>query len=101
MPEPGLMDLRMKFARIADWEGVCPYLLNDDTGEKTRQIRMSHHDIEECREEMINMYFRHEPYPTWQHVLAALRYGNYSNLANEIETELRGWYMYIHNVPYG
>ena len=91
MPEPTFLDLMKKLSRVADWESVCPYLLNDDNGEMTRLIRMSHHDIEDRRDEMLKRLFMIMDNPTWLHVLAALSYGNYNNLAKEIEDELRGW----------
>ena len=100
MPEPRFLDVMKRFVRVADWESVCPYLLNDNDGEMTRLIKMNHDDIERRRAEMLERFFNNVPNPTWRHVLAALRQGNYEELANEIEDELQGWYMYIHNGSY-
>ena len=86
MLEPKFQDLKKKFERVADWEAVCPYLIND---EMTKKIRIINSDIDEKRTEMLEMFLQDVPNPTWRLVVAALRDGNYSNLANEIEMELQ------------
>ena len=89
MLEPNFQDLKKKFESIADWEAVCPYLINDDTGQMTKLIEKSHSDIDDKRDEMLKLFLQEVPNPTWQLVLAALRNGNYNNLADEIEMELK------------
>ena len=87
---PTFQELKKKFERVADWEGVCPYLINDDDGQKTKQIRKNRSDIDEKRDEMLLTFLQQVTNPTWRHVLAALRDGKYTNLADEIEKELKG-----------
>ena len=88
--EPNFQDLKTKFERVADWEAVCPYLINDDDGQKTKKIRKNRNDIDEKRNEMLELFLQDVPNPTWRLVLAALRNGKYTNLADEIEKELQG-----------
>ena len=90
MLEPKFQDLKRKFERVADWEAVCPYLINDDTGQMTKQIRKSNGEIDEKRDEMLRSFLKSVPNPTWRLVVAALRDGKYTNLADEIEKELQG-----------
>ena len=81
--------MKQKFERVADWESVCPYLLNDDDGQKTQQIRRSNGvDVEDKRTKML-WEFLLQPNPTWRDVVLALRAGRYNNLADEVEHELQ------------
>lgn len=90
MLEPSFPELKKKFERVADWEGVCPYLINDDDGQMTKKIRRNRGDVDQKRDEMLETFLQEVSNPTWRHVLAALRDGKYPNLADEIEKELNG-----------
>ena len=76
--------MKKKFEKVANWESVCPYLINDDDGQKTEDIKKNG-----GKSEMINRFLR-ESNPTWNRVIEALRNANYGNLANSIEKELKG-----------
>ena len=81
--------MKQKLQRVADWESVCPYLLNDDDGQKTQQIRRSNGvDVEDKRTKIL-WEFLQQPNPTWRDVVLALRAGRYNNLADEVEHELQ------------
>ena len=80
---PDFRELKKKFEKVADWESVCPYLLNDDDGQTTQDIKRNGGRIE-----MIQRFLR-ESNPTWKRVIEALRNGNYHNLADVIEKELK------------
>ena len=77
------------FKRIADWEDICPYLINDKDGQRTKQIRKDHDDAAGRCCEMLREFLRDIRNPTWKLVLQALRKGNYKNLAYEIERDLQ------------
>ena len=87
--EPQFSDLKQKFERVANWESVCLYLLNDDDGVKTTQIRRGNGDLDGKRTKML-WEFLEQPNPTWRDVVLALRAGRYNNLADEVEHELQG-----------
>ena len=78
-----------KFIKVVDWESVCPYLLNDDDGQKTYQIRRNNVDLEGRRDDMLREFFK-QPNPTWKDVVQALRAAKYNSLADEIEHGLQG-----------
>ena len=83
------MQLKNKFNEVADWESICPYLINDDTGQRTKTIKRNGKDVEEMRDEMLRAFLK-ETNPTWRKVIEALRAGRYNNLADSIEKELQG-----------
>ena len=87
--EPTLPDLLKRFKGVADWNAVCPYLLNDTTGQKTEEIKRNHGDVDGRRTEMLVQYLK-ESNPTWRDVVSALRNGNYNNLADQIMKDLQG-----------
>ena len=81
--------MKDKFKEVADWESICPYLINDDTGQRTKMIKKGCMDVEGRRDDMLTA-FLNESNPTWEKIIAALRAGRYNNLANSIEKELQG-----------
>ena len=87
--EPTLPDLLKRFKGVADWNVVCPYLLNDTTGQKTKAIEKNHTDVDERRTEMLREFLKNSN-PTWRDVVRALRDGSYNNLADQIERDLQG-----------
>jgi len=84
-----LPELQKKFLRVAAWDTVCPYLLDDDDGQKTESISRMNNSVRECRDAMLEEFLT-MPNPTWRKVVLALRYGSYNLLADEIEIALRG-----------
>ena len=78
-----------KFKEVADWETICPYLIDDDTGQRTREIAKNHMDVAGRRDEMLRQFLM-KSNATWRDVVEALRAGRYDNLADEIEEELQG-----------
>lgn len=78
-----------RFEKVADWEIVCPYLIDDDDGQRTKSIKKNHQDVEGRRQEMLQVFLQEKRNPTWKDVLDALRAGRYNNLADEIEKDLR------------
>ena len=82
--------MEQKFENVADWESVCPYLLNDDDGQKTYRIRRGNVNLEGRRDKMLRE-FLNQPNPTWKDVVQALRAARYNNLADKIEHGLQGW----------
>ena len=86
-----LTDLKQKFQKAADWESVYPYLLNDDDGQKTQQIRRGNGvDVDDKRTKMLwEFYSNPIQLPTWRDIVLALRAGRYNNLADELEHELQ------------
>ena len=86
---PTFLDLLKRFKNVADWDAVCPYLLNDTTGQKTKEIRKNHIDVDGRRREMLEEFLK-TCNPTWRHVVSALSDGNYGNLAEEIKKDLQG-----------
>ena len=87
--EPTLPDLLERFKGVANWDAVCPHLLNDTTGQKTKEIKRNHMDVNGRRTEMLEQYLK-ESNPTWRDVVSALRKGNYNNLADQIVKDLQG-----------
>lgn len=87
--EPKFTELARKFGTVADWETICPYLIDDDTGQRTREIAKNHMDVAGRRDEMLRLFLM-KSNPTWRDVVEALRAGRYDNLADEIEKELQG-----------
>lgn len=69
---------------------MCPFLIKDDSGQRTRRIAKNHDDVEGCRQEMLQVFLREKPNPTWRDVVNALKDGSYDNLAKEIEQDLQG-----------
>ena len=84
---PALTTLLKIFKGVADWDAVCPHLLNDTTGQKTKEIRKNQTDVDGRRAEMLEKFLK-QSNPTWRDVLSALRDGNYNNLAGQIEKDL-------------
>ena len=81
--------MKRKFERITDWEAVCPYLLNDIDGQKTKKIKIDNADVDSRRTKMLEEFLE-QPNPTWRDVVLALRAGRYNSSADQIEHELRG-----------
>jgi len=84
LTEPKFPTLKKKFERVPAWWSVCPYLLDDDDGTITEEINGNHQTIAEKRDEMLTRFLQMSD-PTWKKVVDALRLGNFSNLADEIE----------------
>ena len=78
-----------RFERVADWENVCPHLIDDETGQKTKEIRKSSMNVKDRRDKMLKVFLRKTKNPTWKDVLDALKAGRYNNLADEIERDLQ------------
>ena len=89
MTGPTFKELQKKFERVPNWWSVCPFLLDDDDGQKTEDIDRMNNGVSEKRDAMLRKFLR-MPNPTWKKVLYALREGSYSYLADEIETNLQG-----------
>ena len=85
--EPTWNTLLKIFNGVADWDAVCPHLLNDTTGQKTKEIRKNRTDVDGRRADML-VEFLKQSNPTWRDVVSALRDGNYNNLADQIEKDL-------------
>jgi len=88
MTEPEHPKLVTWFKRVPDWQSVCPYLLDDKDGTKTKEISMMHGGVKEKRNEMLGRFLEMSN-PTWKKVVDALRSGGYNNLADDIESELQ------------
>ena len=88
--EPHFCDLKRKFEGVANWHAVCPYLMDDDDGHKTAQIRSSNNNVEGMRTEMLIAFLNEIPNPTWRNVVEALRAAHYERLADKIEHDLQG-----------
>ena len=87
--EPTLLQLLPYFERVADWDKVCPYLLDDNDGQMTRKIEKNNKDIDGMRKEMLDEFLK-KSNPTWRDVVNAMKAGRYNNLAEEIEKDLKG-----------
>ena len=85
---PKFTDLKERFKGVADWDSVCPYLLDDADGQVTREIEKNHNNIDDRRTEMLEEFLK-GPNPTWRDVVNALKKGGYINLANKIRKELQ------------
>ena len=86
---PKFPELKRKFEQITDWEAVCPYLINDIDGQKTKKIKIDNADVDSRRTKMLEEFLE-QPNPTWRDVVLALRAGRYNSSADQIEHELRG-----------
>ena len=73
--------------KVGDWKSVCPYLINDEDGQKTREIRKNGTNVEERRDEMLTVFLKQST-PTWQKVIDALREGKYNSVADDIKEAL-------------
>ena len=74
--------------KVVDWKTVATHLLKDEDGSKIKGIEMTyHHDVEDCRAEMIRLYLK-SGNVSWQNILSALRKSKYSNLADDIERNI-------------
>jgi len=87
MTEPQYPKLVTWFKKVPQWQSVCPHLLDDKDGTKTKEISMMHGDVEVQRNEMLRRFLEMSN-PTWKKVVDALRLGDYNNLADDIESEL-------------
>ena len=87
--EPKFTELKEKFEGVADWDRVCPFLINDDDGQKTKQIKKKQKYVADRHTEIIKDFLR-QPHPTWRDVVEALRAIKYTSLADEIEHDLQG-----------
>lgn len=86
--EPTFTELKKIFDdEVADWESVCPYLLNDENGQKTKEIRKNGTTVMQRRDEMLREFLK-QSRPTWKRVINALRDGRYDRVADEIEKVL-------------
>ena len=72
---PNFLELKKKFERVAKWESVCHYLLNDTTGQKTYEIQRGQGEVSDKRESML-LKFLADSNPTWRRVIGALRCKN-------------------------
>ena len=86
--EPEFTELSEKFTEVSDWESICRYLIDDNTGQRTKEIRKSFPGVKEKRDEMLRIFLRETYNPTWKDITDALRAGRHNNLADEIESEL-------------
>jgi len=58
MTGPTFPVLKKKFEGVS-WETVCPFLLNDDDGTKTKEIDKNHRDVsQKCDEMLIATVFK-------------------------------------------
>ena len=87
--EPNLLKLLPYFERVADWDKVCPYLLDDNDGQMTRKIEKNNKDVDGMRKEMLDEFLK-KSNATWRNVVSAMRAGRYNSLADEIEKDLKG-----------
>ena len=88
--EPLYTELKKIFDdKVDDWESVCPYLINDEDGQRTKEIRKDGTTVMERRDEMLRVFLQ-QSNPTWQGVINALREGKYNKTADEIEKALLG-----------
>jgi len=85
---PSYHVLIKQLEKVAEWKTVATHLLKDEDGSTIKAIEKTyHHDVEDCRAEMIRQYIKSGDV-SWQNILSALRKSNYNNLANEIEKKL-------------
>ena len=98
MTGPDFSDLMQKFKCVVDWESVCPFLINDVDGQKTKQIKKQNDSVDDRHAEMLQEFLR-QPHATWRDVVEALKAGKQRTLAAEIEHDIQGEYisMRIHN----
>ena len=87
--EPTYPDLMKLLGKVAEWNILAAFLLDDSDGSKTKSIAMSNqYDVASCRADMIREYLK-SGNVSWQKVLEALRDAGYTNLANDIEESLQ------------
>ena len=84
MIEPKFIELVSIFERVADWEKVCPFLIVDKDGQKTKEIKNNSGDVDVKRQAMLREFLQRSN-ASWKNVVNALRIGTYTNLADEIE----------------
>lgn len=77
------------FEEVAQWDKVCPHLLNDRNGEKTQGIQLNNQNLDQKRSEMLRTYIREATPPTWNDIINALDKGSYRNLARKIKEDLQ------------
>ena len=65
MTEPEFPKLVTWFKRVPQWQSVCPHLLDDKGGTKTKEISMMHGDVKEKRDEMLERFLGMSD-PTWK-----------------------------------
>ena len=86
--EPKYTELKKIFDdQVDNWESVCPYLINDEDGQQTREIRKNGTTVMERRDEMLTVFLK-QSNPTWQKVINSLREGRYNKVADDIEKAL-------------
>ena len=73
----------------ANWDSICPYLINDDNGQKTKHIRKNCGNVAERCDEMLTVFLSEIRNPTWRFVLEVLRKRKHEPLADKIERELQ------------
>lgn len=74
--------------KVVDWKTLAAHLLKDKDGSKVKAIEKSyHHDVKDCRAEMIRLYLK-EGEVSWTNIVSTLRKSKYSNLADDIEKKL-------------
>jgi len=88
MTEPQYPKLLTWFERVPQWQSVCPHLLDDTDGSKTKEISMMHGSVVELQCNEMLRRFLEMSNPTWKKVVDALRLEKYNNLADDIESEL-------------
>jgi len=87
--EPTYPVLIKKLNKVADWNKLAAFLLDDTDGSKTESIAKSnHYQVPDCCAAMIREYLRSGDV-SWQKVLEALRDAEYTNPADEIEEFLQ------------
>ncbi len=76
---------------VADWESVCPYLIDDNSGQITQMIRKNHRfDVKGARNEMLQIYLTQDKNKhknkteVAQDIVNALRAARYNSLADKI-----------------
>jgi len=89
MTVPEFPELVTWFKRVPQWQSVCPYLLDDKDGSKTKEISMIHGDVVELQRNEVLTRFLAMSNPTWKKAVDALRSGGYKNLADNIEKDLQ------------
>ena len=80
--EPKFTQLIPTFEKVVDWERLCPFLIDDVTGQKTKKIKNNPGDIDAKHLEMLQEFLKRSN-PSWEDVVDALRLGTYTNLADE------------------
>ena len=78
------------FEEVPEWDEVCPHLLNDKNGDKTRAIELGNPTLAKRRNEMLRIYIKNATPPTWNDIINALQKGNQGGLADRIKKDLQG-----------